>query len=76
MIFNKITNFFSGTRSKTCWKSNFDGTQTKITYRLSLNSDCSGQITDDVETINPNGQAFAVGGQSLCNSNCRLPDCN
>merc|ERR1712008_113296 len=65
-----------GTRSKTCWKSDFDGTQTKTTYKLSLNSDCSGRLTDTVETTLANGQSFAVGGHATCNGNCRLPDCN
>ena len=41
-----------------------------------MNSDCSGRLTDTVETTLANGQSSGVGGQATCNGNCRLPDCN
>ena len=70
--------FFPGEKKKTCWKSDFDGTQTKTTYTLVLESDCSGRLYDVVETTRPDGSGLGVGhGPELCDGNCRLPSsCN
>ena len=74
--FNNHFFFFPGEKKKTCWKSDFDGTQTKTSYTLVLKSDCSGRLYDVVETTRPDGSQNGVGHTNLCDGNCRLPSCN